>query len=258
MRCALIGSGSAGNALLVTTGGTTLLVDCGYSIKAFDARAAQLDFDPRQISAVLVTHEHDDHLGGVLPLSRRYRVPVHWARGTRMAATARYGDAAETHDFSPHAPFTIGDITVTPVPVPHDAREPTQFVFSDGSARLGLLTDLGSSTPHVLAAYADCDALCLEFNHEPALLEASAYPPSLRRRIASPYGHLSNAQAEQLLARLKGPRLKRVIAAHLSEKTNRPDLVADCLARVAPELDTTIASQDAVVPWFEIGGGKSG
>jgi len=253
MRCALIGSGSAGNALLVQAGETTLLVDCGYSVKAFEARAEQLDFDPRRLSAVLVTHEHDDHLGGVLPLSRRYRVPVHWARGTRMAAAARHGDAAEAHDFSPHASFAIGELTITPVPVPHDAREPTQFVFSDGCARFGLLTDLGSITPHVLEAYADCDALCLEFNHEPALLEASAYPPSLRRRIAGPWGHLSNAQAGQLLSRLKGPRLTRVIAAHLSEKTNRPDLVADCLARVAPDLDATIAPQHAVVPWFEVG-----
>ena len=253
MRCALIGSGSAGNALLVTAGDTTLLVDCGYSIKAFEARDEQLDFDPRRLSAVLVTHEHDDHLGGVLPLSRRYRVPVHWARGTRIAATARHGEAASTHDFSPHAPFTIGDIRVTPVPVPHDAREPTQFVFSAGRARFGLLTDLGSITPHVLEAYADCDALCLEFNHEPALLESSEYPPSLRRRIASPYGHLSNAQAEQLLARLKGPRLTRVVAAHLSEKTNRPALVAACLARVAADITTDIASQDAVVPWFDVG-----
>ena len=253
MRCALIGSGSAGNALLVATGKTTLLVDCGYSIKAFDARAAQLDFDPRELAAVLVTHEHDDHLGGVLPLSRRYRVPVHWARGTRMAATARHGAASTAHDFSPHAPFTIGDIMVTPVIVPHDAREPTQFVFSDGRVRFGLLTDLGSVTPHVLEAYMDCDALCLEFNHEPALLDASEYPPSLRRRIASPYGHLSNTQAEQLLARLKGPRLKRVVAAHLSEKTNRPELVAACLERVAADITTGIASQDAVVPWFEVG-----
>jgi len=257
MRCALIGSGSAGNALLVQAGDTTLLVDCGYSVKAFEARAAQLEFDPRQLSAVLVTHEHDDHLGGVLPLSRRYRVPVHWAPGTRIAAVARHGEAADARDFSPHAPFTIGDITVTPVPVPHDAREPTQFVFSDGRARFGLLTDLGSITPHVLEAYADCDALCLEFNHEPELLESSAYPPSLRRRIASPWGHLSNAQAEQLLARLKGPRLTRVVAAHLSEKTNRPELVADCLARVASDVATTIAPQHAVVPWFGVGSGAS-
>jgi len=252
MRCALVGSGSAGNALLVTTDRTALLVDCGYSIKAFDARVAALDFNPRDLSAVLVTHEHDDHLGGVLPLSRRYRVPVRWARGTALAASARYGEAADAASFSPHAAFTLGDIEVTPVAVPHDAREPTQFVFRHGERRLGVLTDLGSVTPHVLAAYADCDALCLEFNHDLDRLMKSDYPPSLRRRVSGPWGHLSNAQAEALLAKLKGPKLKRVVAAHLSERTNHPDLVAACLERVAPELDTTIASQHAVVPWFEV------
>ena len=252
MRCALVGSGSAGNALLVATDTTALLVDCGYSIKAFDARAAALDFDPRSLTAILVTHEHDDHLGGVLPLSRRYRVPVRWARGPALAATARHGEAIEAEAFSPHASFTIGDIDVTPVAVPHDAREPTQFVFSHAGSRLGVLTDLGSVTPHVLAAYADCDALCLEFNHDLERLMRSDYPPSLRKRISGAWGHLSNAQSEQLLANLKGPRLTRVVAAHLSERTNHPDLVAACLERVAPELDTVIASQDAVVPWFEV------
>lgn len=252
MRCALVGSGSAGNALLVATARTALLVDCGYSIKAFDARVAELEFDPRALSAVLVTHEHGDHLDGVLPLSRRYRVPVRWAHGTALAAHARHGDAPDAEPFSPHAPFTIGDIDITPVPVPHDAREPTQFVFHHDGRRLGVLTDLGSITPHVLAAYADCDALCLEFNHDLARLQTSSYPPSLRQRIASAWGHLSNTQAERLLAKLKSPRLKRVVAAHLSERTNHPGLVADCLARVVPEMDTIIASQDAVVPWFDV------
>lgn len=252
LRCALIGSGSAGNALLVRTDSTALLVDCGYSIKAFDARAAALDFNPGDLAALLVTHEHNDHLGGVLPLSRRYRVPVRWARGTALAAAQRHGEAVDADTFSPHAAFTIGDIEITPVPVPHDAREPTQFVFRHGDRRLGLLTDLGSVTPHVLAAYADCDALCLEFNHDFERLMKSEYPPSLRQRVASAWGHLSNAQAESLLARLKGPRLQRVVAAHLSERTNHPDLVAACLARVAPDLVTTIASQDEVVPWFEV------
>lgn len=252
LRCALIGSGSAGNALLVASETTALLVDCGYSVKAFAARATALDFDPHALTAVLVTHEHHDHLGGVLPLSRRYRVPVRWARGTALAATARHGDEVEASTFSPHAPFTIGDIDVTPVPVPHDAREPTQFVFRHGGRTLGVLTDLGSATPHVLAAYADCDALCLEFNHELERLLQSDYPPSLRQRVASAYGHLSNAQAEQLLTKLRSPRLCRVVAAHLSERTNHPDLVAACLERCVPDLVTTIASQDEVVPWFEV------
>ena len=252
MRCALVGSGSAGNGLLVVTDTTALLVDCGYSVKAFLARAAALDFDPAQLDAVLVTHEHDDHLSGVLPLARRYKLPVHWARGTRLAATARGGICEASREFSPHSPFAIGDIDVTPVAVPHDAREPTQFVFRHAGAALGLLTDLGSITPHVLAAYRECDALLLEFNHDLGLLGESVYPPSLRRRIAGPYGHLNNGQAEDFLRRLDAPRLRRLVACHLSERTNRPELVAACLARSAGAIDWQIASQDTVLPWFEV------
>lgn len=254
MRCALIGSGSAGNAFLLSTGTTTVLVDCGYSIKAFQARAAELEFDPASIDAILVTHEHDDHLGGVLPLSRRFGLEVHWTRGTRMASTGRQGEAHAAVEFSPHAPFILGDLQVIPVPVPHDAREPAQFVFEHAGARVGLLTDLGSLTPHVVETYAACDALVLEFNHEPSLLEASAYPPSLKRRIGSAYGHLSNGQSAALLAKLDTSRLRRLVAAHLSEKTNRPEIVADYLAEHAPGIQAEIARQDGVLPWFEVTG----
>lgn len=252
MRCALIGSGSAGNGLIVATDTTALLVDCGYSLRTLHARLAELEFDPRALSAVLVTHEHSDHLGGVLPLAKRYGLPIRWARGTALAALARYGTVPAAEAFAPDAAFTIGDIEITPVPVPHDAREPTQFVFRHGTRRLGVLTDLGSATAHLIDAYADCDALCLEFNHDRERLLRSDYPPSLRQRIASANGHLSNAQAAELLRQLTGPRLRRVVAAHLSERTNHPDLVAECLARVVPGIDSTIASQRAVVPWFDV------
>lgn len=252
MRCALIGSGSAGNALLVTGGDTRLLVDCGYSIKVFEARASQLAFEPASLDAILVTHEHADHLGGVLPLARKYALPVYWSRGTSLAASVGPGARPATHEFSPHASFVIGDIDIQPVAVPHDAREPTQFVFRHGGAQLGLLTDLGSVTPHVLAAYAACDALILEFNHDPTLLGESAYPPALKTRVASAYGHLSNAQSRAFLAQLDTSRLQRLVAAHLSERTNRPALVADCLAHCLPGVVVEIARQDAVLPWFEV------
>lgn len=252
MRCALIGSGSAGNALLVSTGQTTVLVDSGYSIKAFEERAQALAFDPASLDAILVTHEHDDHLGGVLPLSRKYGTPVYWTRGTQLACAERHGAAAHACEFSPHAAFSIGDLEVLPVPVPHDAREPVQFVFCHEGARMGLLTDLGSITPHVLAAYAGCDAMVLEFNHDPDLLAASAYPATLKRRIASPFGHLSNTQTIDLLQRLDTSRLRRLVAAHLSERTNRPEIVAECLATHAAGIAADIARQDAVVPWFEV------
>lgn len=253
MRCALAGSGSAGNALLVASGNTRLLVDCGYSIKALAQRLLALDFDPASLDAILVTHEHDDHLGGVLPLARRYGLPVYWTHGTGLAARDRYGEAPDAHEFSPHTAFRIGEIDVQPVPVPHDARESVQFVFAHEGAKLGLLTDLGCITPHVVAAYAGCDALCLEFNHDPALLQASAYPASLKRRIAGDYGHLSNAQSLAFLAQLDCSRLGRLVAAHLSEKTNHPELVGAGLAGALPSVPWQIAPQDGVVPWFEVG-----
>lgn len=252
MRCAVLGSGSAGNALLVSTGQTTVLVDSGYSVKALEARAAALEFDLAALDAILVTHEHDDHLGGVLPLSRKYDLTIHWTRGTRLAALERHSAAAREVEFSPHTGFAIGDLDILPVAVPHDAREPAQFVFAHEGARLGLLTDLGSITPHVVAAYAGCDALVLEFNHDPALLEGSVYPTSLKRRISSAYGQLSNVQSLDLLARLDTSRLQCLVAAHLSEKTNRPGLVADCLAAQLPAVPATIAPQEGVVPWFDV------
>lgn len=253
MRCALAGSGSAGNALLVAAGNTRLLVDCGYSAKAMEERLQALELSATELDAILVTHEHDDHLGGVLPLARRHDLPVYWTRGTALAARERQGEAADAHEFSPHAAFRIGAIDIQPVPVPHDAREAVQFVFAYGGRKLGLLTDLGAITPHVLEAYAGCDALCLEFNHDPTLLQASAYPSSLKRRIAGDYGHLSNVQSVDLLARLDRSRLQRVVAAHLSERTNHPDLVAQCLEGALPGTRWDIARQDAVLPWFDVG-----
>jgi phosphoribosyl 1,2-cyclic phosphodiesterase len=253
MRCALIGSGSGGNATVVSSGNTHLLVDCGYSTKTFEERSAVLDFDPATLSAVLVTHEHDDHVGGVAALARKYQLPVYCTRGTRVATEAREGPLA-WQQISPHHPFTIGDIEVLPIPVPHDAREPSQFIFSHDDQRIGVLTDLGSITPHVIKHYQTCDVLVLEFNHDPALLADSIYPARLKRRIASNYGHLSNAQAQVLLSGMQ-PRLQRVIAAHLSERTNHPDIVARCLEETLGSLGhvtSMIATQDHVVPWVEV------
>ncbi len=254
MRFALLGSGSKGNATLVAAGDTVLLIDCGYSVRAFDERAQELGVDPGAIDAVLVTHEHDDHAGGVGGLARRYDLPVYWTRGTALAAAARCGEVVRAQCFSSHAAFTIGDIEIRPVPVPHDAREPSQFVFVHGGARLGLLTDLGSLTPHVLAEYTDCDALIVEFNHDAARLESSGYPVALKRRIAGRYGHLSNADAQTLLARVASPRLRRVIAAHLSEQTNHPELVAARLDETAAttHFEWQLAAQDRVLPWIAV------
>lgn len=260
LRCALLGSGSGGNATLVAAGETAILVDCGYSARAFEERAAALQFDPASLTAIFVTHEHDDHAGGVDTLARKYGIPVHATRGTRVATEARVGPLPHWHELPAHASLTVGGLEITPVAVPHDAREPRQFVFGAGASRLGILTDLGDLTPHVIREYGACQALVLEFNHDPALLAASAYPARLKRRIGGGYGHLSNQQALQLLRSLAQAPLELVVAAHLSERTNHPELVAGCLAGAAAEgqgFRWSIAAQDEVLPWFEVGAGLS-
>lgn len=255
MRCAILGSGSAGNATLVSTGATTLLVDCGYSIRVFEERAQALEFEPAAITGILVTHEHDDHVGGVDALARKYGIPVYATRGTRVALEARTGPMPHWRHISAHQAFQIGEFEIQPVPVPHDAREPSQFIFEKGATRLGVLTDVGSLTPHVIGQYRTCRALVLEFNHDPVLLAASAYPARLKRRIAGDYGHFSNGQSQSLLQAMQSAQLKHVVAAHLSQRTNSPELVAKCLAQAAaeaPPFEWSIAAQDSIMPWFEI------
>ncbi len=255
MRCAMIGSGSAGNATLVSTGTTTLLIDCGYSIRAFEERAQALDFDPATLAGILVTHEHEDHVGGVDALARKYQIPVYATRGTRVATEARSGSLAHWHQISAHQAFQIGELEIQPVPVPHDAREPSQFIFIEGASRLGVLTDIGSLTSHVIGLYQTCHALVLEFNHDPGLLAASAYPARLKRRIAGDYGHFSNGQSQSLLKAMQSAHLKHVVAAHLSERTNHPDIVAECLTQAAASANAfewSIAAQEKVLPWFDV------
>lgn len=164
------------------------------------------------------------------------------------------GDAAAACFLEAGIPFCIGDVELWPYAVPHDSCEPVQFVFSNGVRRLGLLTDTGSSTRHIEHSLRDCDGLILECNHDAGLLRDSAYPPSLKDRIGGPFGHLSNDQAAGLLARLGSVSLQSVIAAHLSEKNNRPELARAALGRALgcdPEW-IEVADQDEGVEWREL------
>ncbi len=258
MKCALLGSGSAGNATLVSAGDTHLLIDCGYSVRALEERAATLNFELRALSGILVTHEHDDHVSGVDALSRRFDIPVYATHGTRIGAKCTGGKFTHWRTISAHESFQLGTLEVTPVPVPHDAREPCQFVLSNEASRLGVLTDLGHPTAHVIASYRECSTVVLEFNHEPELLAVASYPATLKKRIASNYGHFSNGQALSVLQAIFGssaePSLKHVVAAHLSERTNRPEIVAEKLDNVAQAHGFTwaIAAQHSVTDWFNV------
>jgi phosphoribosyl 1,2-cyclic phosphodiesterase len=252
MRFASLGSGSRGNATLVEIGGTRLLLDCGFTVRETEYRLARLGMSPGDVSAVLVTHEHSDHIHGVGALARKYRLPV-WASAGTLAAD-RLGEVTDVVEFGSHEPFAIGDAAVTPFPVPHDAREPCQFVFGDGARRLGVLTDTGSRTAHIEAMLSGCDALLLECNHEKRLLDEGSYPPALKARVGGDLGHLSNAQAQSLLAALDTARLKHIVAAHLSEKHNTPALARAALATaLGCEAEWIgVAHQDHGLEWREI------
>jgi phosphoribosyl 1,2-cyclic phosphodiesterase len=253
VRFASLGSGSEGNALVVQAGATTVMIDCGFGINETIARCARLGLAPESIDAVVITHEHADHVGGAPRFARRFDIPVWLTFGTLSATQSRW-DGCTLRGFDSHDAFVVNDIEVLPFPVPHDAREPAQMVVTDGTRRLGVLTDVGETTSHIEASLADCDALFLEANHCPMMLAGSAYPPSLKARIAGRFGHLSNDASASLLARVAGSQLQRVVAAHLSRQNNRAELAQAAFAAAlgATADDIFVASQDEGIGWVAL------
>ena len=231
MRFASLGSGSEGNGLVVEAGGSRLLIDCGFGVRDTAARLARLGIEPASLSAIMVTHEHADHVGGVPAFAARHGIPVWLTFGTLDVVGERFARTERVYGFDSHDAFAIGDLQIWPFPVPHDAREPVQFVVGDGQYRLGVLTDLGVSTPHVEASLSGCDALVLECNHDAAMLADGDYPYPLKQRIAGRLGHLDNEAAAALLASLDTSRLRHVVAAHLSQQNNTPERARAALAR---------------------------
>jgi phosphoribosyl 1,2-cyclic phosphodiesterase len=259
MRFASLGSGSRGNSLVVDAGDTKLLLDCGFSARSTLARLARLAILPEELSGILVTHEHGDHVAGIFRFSARFGIPVYMTHGTRAVALQGEAVPVEYRPIDAHAKFSVDGVEVTPFPVPHDAREPVQFVVSDGQCRLGMLTDCGTITPHVMTMLNDCHALVLECNHDPDLLAASDYPAPLKRRIAGDFGHLANAQAASLLRRIDTATLRHIVAAHLSERNNQPDLARKALAQAlgCAEDWIGVASQESGTGWRDVyGNGK--
>lgn len=253
MRFASLGSGSRGNATLVQGGDTTLLIDCGFPLKELNRRCELLGVDPACIDALLVTHEHGDHSRGVGPVARRHQLPVWMTHGTWRATD--YGRIDTLSLFDSHTPaFELGDIQVQPLAVPHDAREPTQFVFRHAGVALGLLTDLGSCPPFLTDNYQALDGLLLECNHDTQMLADGPYPPTLQARVGGNYGHLNNQQAAQFLGSVDHPGLQCVVAAHLSEKNNHPDLAVAALCESVSDLQPrlSVLQQDQTSAWFNL------
>ncbi|HQT25333.1 MAG TPA: MBL fold metallo-hydrolase [Burkholderiales bacterium] len=254
MRFASLASGSEGNALVVESGATRIMLDCGLGLKETVTRLNRLSLSPDDLSGILVTHEHEDHASGVTRFARKYDIPVWLTYGTFRADESAYSSLSKIFVLEGYQRFGIGDIEMEPFPVPHDAREPVQFVFGDGARRLGVITDLGSSTPHVESVLSGCHALVLECNHDSGMLARSAYPPTLIRRISGRLGHLDNESASKLLAKLDRSRLQHVVAAHLSQKNNTPVLAktALCKAMGCEEEWIGVACQREGFDWRQI------
>jgi phosphoribosyl 1,2-cyclic phosphodiesterase len=257
LKFASLGSGSDGNALLISavagTTRTTVMLDCGFGIRETERRLARLGMVPQDLSGIVVTHEHKDHVGGVFKFARRHRLPVWLSFGTYQAVRDDCNDVT-FHLCRDGDLLAIGDLELTPYTVPHDAREPIQYLANDGDTKLGVLTDAGQSTPHLVQVLGGCDALMLECNHDRQMLADSAYPPSLKQRIGGAYGHLSNQTAAEILGALDQSRLKKVVGAHLSRANNTPELARSALCGVlaGTQAEIMIACQEEGFSWIEV------
>lgn len=241
IRFASLGSGSQGNCLIFESAATRILLDCGFNARETAMRLARLGLVPEDIAGIIVTHEHSDHVGGVFPFARRHGLPVWLTYGTLSAIQESNADIDQDVTVTlidGHASIEIGDVLVQPYTVPHDAREPVQYVLSDGARRLGVLTDTGCSTPHIEAMLSGCEALVLETNHDLGMLNKGAYPAWLKARVCGRFGHLDNDSSAALLASLDCSRLQHLFAAHLSKQNNTPALARAALVSAlgcAPE-----------------------
>ena len=255
LRFRNLGSGSAGNATLVEASGLIpfrLLVDCGLGIRQLALRLSEADLQLEDIDTIFVTHEHADHIGCVKALALRYRIPVWMSRGTYAAMGMPNFDGL-LHTAADGKAIDLGGLQVMPFAVPHDAREPLQLSCTDGAAKLGIATDLGHATSHVMAHLQACDALLLESNHDTDLLNQSAYPPFLKRRVGGDFGHLSNTAAADIACGLMHGRLKHLVAAHLSAQNNRPDLAQQVLSDAlgCNRGDIVVADARSGTPWLQ-------
>jgi len=254
MRFASLGSGSEGNALLVESDRTQVLMDCGFGLHDVVSRLARLGVSAERLSGIVVTHEHGDHIGGVTRLARKFNLPVWLTYGTLHSKPHFFSGIASLNEIDPHQSFSIGGIEIFPYPVPHDAAEPVQFVFGDGAMRLGVLTDAGCTTAHIEQTLNGCNALVLECNHDNDMLMNGDYPYSVKSRVSGRLGHLNNQDAAAILSRLGVDRLQHLVAAHLSRKNNTAELAVSALSGVlnCEAGWVGIATQEDGFSWREI------
>lgn len=253
MELAIIGSGSKGNCSLVRHGQTLVMIDCGFSLSETEARLATLGVAGNDLSAILVTHEHSDHIAGVAKIANKYALPLYLTHGTKQYFDRKAVKlSCPLVEITLEQPFILGDIVITPVPVPHDAKEPCQFVFECDDQKLGVLSDLGHISAAVEAAFSDCDLLFIECNHDRTMLAEGPYPAALKARVSGNWGHLSNCQTAQFLAGLTAKTLRRVIVGHMSEINNAEAAIKQALSAIDMLDVVHLAPQHEVQAWLSV------
>jgi len=253
VRFIVLGSGSGGNAAVVEAGGIRLLIDAGLSAKQLVDRMKLSGVDPASLDAVILTHEHGDHVRGLRVLIKGLQVPVYATPSTSRVVRDAGVDGATWKIFEAGAGFQLNGLSVQSFSVPHDAVEPVGFVFRHEEKALGLLSDTGHVTKLILDRLRGVHALFVEANYDDALLEADTKRPwPTKQRISSRHGHLSNAQTAALVAELVPAGLRRVVLGHLSRDCNCPDTAIAAIRLGVPDIaEVTCAPQDRTCGWWE-------
>lgn len=254
IQFSLLGSGSSGNALLIKTDTTKVLVDCGLSLRQLRLRSAEIGESIDDLAGVLVTHEHSDHVNGLGVLTRRQQTPVFMTRGTYHNLPKSLGLLEGVECFEPGDTVTIGDIEAVSFSVDHDAADPVSYVLRSNGTKLGIAADLGHATALVRQRLAGSHGLILESNYCPDMLREGSYPIQVQQRINSSSGHLSNRDMSSLLAHVAHDQLQQVVLIHISDENNTHDL-AKRMAEQALGVRTVpvdVAPKDRPTVLFEV------
>jgi phosphoribosyl 1,2-cyclic phosphodiesterase len=231
------------------------MIDCGFSTRDCIRRLERLKIPPNEIDAILVTHEHSDHWKGVLTLAVRYSIDIYMTAGCLRATGVKSRDYAGIKLIDSHQSFTVGDIDIQPIPVPHDANEPVQFILSDTDDRFGILTDVGSITPYIERQYSGCNGLLVEANHDLNLLLAGSYPKFLKDRVSSEWGHLNNHQTARLISVIDQSCIKQLVIGHISQSNNCKDRVKKAINAVYKgSAEVIYADQEEGFDWLYLSG----
>ncbi|MDM8554965.1 MBL fold metallo-hydrolase [Desulfococcaceae bacterium HSG7] len=246
LQLCVLASGSKGNAIFVSDGTTSVLIDAGLSGREIERRLALRGIKAQSLDGIMVSHEHFDHIQGVGVLARRYKLPVYISRPTMQAASARLKTMPASVCFECGAGFQLNTLRIHPFSVSHDVCDPAGFTISNNGSKIGIATDLGIATSLVKEHLKGCAILVLEANYDPAMLMQGPYPWPLKQRVNSRVGHLSNEASRDLLGEVRDDRLEHVILAHLSEANNTPEKALDVVSRATAgtKIKLSVASQD--------------